>query len=382
MKNKLAGMDTDFDAISIIWEEGLVSILEESAKKDAMAIGVESYSGPIPFIIYPNQEKSAMSLFSIATVNDIAENIKNNSGLMKTFAAKQPVKSEAHQLAEVGYAAGSDVGKVALGAVVVQALKSNPEQFFTKDGELALGRIRKIFKGFAKTKEKGGRYTSPRKSVRVVNVFGKTIEIVPITRSFMKDFKDQLWNLDADLVTKDDLIAIAEDFDLIARALEESAIDSAKDKSKDYGYRIEDFLQEGAGSTALSRLIKHKGLKNNSKAVINALSGGRNTKEKADSFAYSKNYKLLADIKTEEEEMKAGVHPSQIIERVQKVLLESGNKGKITFMDYNGFSGTRVGVSVDDNFYGVFDYIENEFESTPESRLTEALEVAEMGIKR
>ena len=65
-----------------------------------------------------------------------------------------------------------------------------------------------------------------------------------------------------------------------------------------------------------------------------------------------------------------------------KVSTLSGNKGKITFMDYNGFSGTRVGVSVDDNFYGVFDYIENEFESTPESRLTEALEVAEMGIKR
>lgn len=83
----------------------------------------------------------------------------------------------------------------------------------------------------------------------------------------------------------------------------------------------------------------------------------------------------------EEEEMKVGVHPSQIIERVQKVLVESGTKGKITFMDYNGFSGTRVGVSVDDNFYGVFDYIENEFESTPESRLTETLEAAEMGIK-
>ena len=83
----------------------------------------------------------------------------------------------------------------------------------------------------------------------------------------------------------------------------------------------------------------------------------------------------------EEEEMKAGVHPSQIIERVQKVLVKSGTKGKITFMDYNGFSGTRVGVSVDGNFYGVFDYIENEFESTPESRLTETLEIAEMGIK-
>lgn len=84
----------------------------------------------------------------------------------------------------------------------------------------------------------------------------------------------------------------------------------------------------------------------------------------------------------EEEEMKAGVHPSQIIERVQKVLDESGVKKKITFMDYDGFSGARVGVSVDDSFYGVFDYIENVFESTPESRLTETLEVAEMGIKR
>lgn len=83
----------------------------------------------------------------------------------------------------------------------------------------------------------------------------------------------------------------------------------------------------------------------------------------------------------EEEEIKVGVHPSQIIERVQKVLNESGVKKKITFMDYNGLSGARVGVSVDGNFYGVFDYVENVFESTPESRLTEVLEVTEMGIK-
>lgn len=85
---------------------------------------------------------------------------------------------------------------------------------------------------------------------------------------------------------------------------------------------------------------------------------------------------------TEEEEMKAGVHPSQIIERVKKVLDEFGIKKEITFMDYSGFSGARVGVSVDGDFYGVFDYIENAFESTSESRLTETLEVAEMGIKR
>ena len=52
----------------------------------------------------------------------------------------------------------------------------------------------------------------------------------------------------------------------------------------------------------------------------------------------------------EEEEMKTGVHPSQIIERIQKVLDESGVKKKITFMDYSGFSGTRVGVFVDKEF--------------------------------
>lgn len=90
---------------------------------------------------------------------------------------------------------------------------------------------------------------------------------------------------------------------------------------------------------------------------------------------------INANYWVEEEEMKTGVHPSQIIERVQKVLNEDGVKKKITFMDYSGFSGTRVGVSVDGDFYGVFDYIENEFESTLESRLIENLEVFEMGIK-
>ena len=100
-------------------------------------------------------------------------------------------------------------------------------------------------------------------------------------------------------------------------------------------------------------------------------------------FEIDDNYikEINANYWEEENEMKAGVHPSQIIERVEKELIKSGNKGKITFMDYNGFSGTRVGVSVNNSFYGVFDYIENAFESTPESRLIETLETLEMGAK-
>lgn len=82
----------------------------------------------------------------------------------------------------------------------------------------------------------------------------------------------------------------------------------------------------------------------------------------------------------EVEAMKAGIHPLQIKDRVMHVLIDSGNNGKITFMDYNSLNGPRVGVSVDGNFYGVFNYIKNEFESTSESKLIEYLEVTEMGI--
>ena len=100
-------------------------------------------------------------------------------------------------------------------------------------------------------------------------------------------------------------------------------------------------------------------------------------KDEKNMFEIDDNYikEVNANYWAEENEMKAGVHPSQIIERVKKELIKSGNKGEITFMDYNGFSGTRVGASVDNNFYGVFDYIENRFESTPESRVIGTLEL-------
>lgn len=62
----------------------------------------------------------------------------------------------------------------------------------------------------------------------------------------------------------------------------------------------------------------------------------------------------------EEEEMKMGIHPLQILERVQHTLKESGCGGEITFMDYS-ISGSRVIVSVNNSVYGVFDYVDNVF---------------------
>lgn len=53
IKRKLAGMDTDFDAVSLIWEPTLVSITEKGFEEEAKARGIKGpWSGPIPYIEY------------------------------------------------------------------------------------------------------------------------------------------------------------------------------------------------------------------------------------------------------------------------------------------------------------------------------------------
>lgn len=53
IKRKLAGMDTDFDAVSLIWEPALVNIADKGFEEEAKARGIkEPWSGPIPYIEY------------------------------------------------------------------------------------------------------------------------------------------------------------------------------------------------------------------------------------------------------------------------------------------------------------------------------------------
>ena len=53
IKRKLAGMDTDFDAVSLIWEPVLVNIAEKGFEEEAKARGIKGpWSGPIPYIEY------------------------------------------------------------------------------------------------------------------------------------------------------------------------------------------------------------------------------------------------------------------------------------------------------------------------------------------
>lgn len=81
----------------------------------------------------------------------------------------------------------------------------------------------------------------------------------------------------------------------------------------------------------------------------------------------------------EESEMKNGTHPSQILERVREQLAKAGVTKEITFMDYS-ISGSRVIVSVNGSVYGIFDYEDNLFESTPEERLNDILEANGFGL--
>lgn len=77
----------------------------------------------------------------------------------------------------------------------------------------------------------------------------------------------------------------------------------------------------------------------------------------------------------EQDEMKLGIHPSQVKERIEKNLLDSGIEDfEITFLDWR-YQGTRVGVSINNSFYGIFDYEENVFQSTPSERLQETLKL-------
>ena len=61
-------------------------------------------------------------------------------------------------------------------------------------------------------------------------------------------------------------------------------------------------------------------------------------------------------------EMKLGIHPSQVSERIKDYLHANNIKfNDITFLDWN-VEGQRVKVSLDGEYYGIFNYDKNIFE--------------------
>lgn len=65
----------------------------------------------------------------------------------------------------------------------------------------------------------------------------------------------------------------------------------------------------------------------------------------------------------EEDEIKAGVHPYQVKERVEKYLHDRGmEEVNITFLMWNMKEPNTVRVWINDKEYGDFNYDKNEFE--------------------
>ena len=73
---------------------------------------------------------------------------------------------------------------------------------------------------------------------------------------------------------------------------------------------------------------------------------------------------------TEEDETKMGIHPTQIREKVELNLKNNNVKFNKYEQRFN-LQGPRIEVILDGDFYGIFDYELNEFESAEDSRLAE-----------
>ena len=74
----------------------------------------------------------------------------------------------------------------------------------------------------------------------------------------------------------------------------------------------------------------------------------------------------------EDEELKLGTHPTQVMERIEKSLSDIDKSYINIKLDWN-YQGDRCGVILDNEFYGRFNYTENLFEGDPESRLNDTL---------
>lgn len=65
---------------------------------------------------------------------------------------------------------------------------------------------------------------------------------------------------------------------------------------------------------------------------------------------------------SEIEEMRLGIHPTQVSERIKERLKSDNiNFNKITFLNWN-VTGPKVRVSLDNKEYGIFNYETNVFE--------------------
>lgn len=81
-------------------------------------------------------------------------------------------------------------------------------------------------------------------------------------------------------------------------------------------------------------------------------------------------HEVSANYWAEEEEMKAGIHPTQVKERIEHVLGEMGYLYEdISYLDWSP-EGPRVKVDTNGSYFGIFNYSTNEFEVVSLQKMT------------
>lgn len=203
------------------------------------------------------------------------EGVSVNKALIEQIAADidgTAIDNIQRAFAVVSYAYGNMVGITTVGINSILTLMNKPEQFF-ENGVLNAAKVRKDLKGFAKKDKivKGYRYVSVFKDQlnrdMAISRFNRLSAFVRVSKHEIIEFENRIAMIDPKCCTKEDLALIAKDFDVIGRAMQELSIDSTKDKSKDIGLDVTDFVE--TRTKAKSSLIKKRGnLTNNLEDII------------------------------------------------------------------------------------------------------------------
>lgn len=188
-----------------------------------------------------------------------ASKLKN---IKKTEIAKcEPIAL----LAEKSYFPGSLVNSTVVGVTAAQTLASwSCSGQFKKQEHYLVQKLELLNKFIgSKNTEKGMKYNSPlnQYTKSMADKFGRSNTIIIVSNKSITAFLKAVALIDPETISDSDLQEIALDFDILCQGFVESAIDSAKDKSKAFLLALADFMamfdkNKGYKITLRSRLYK------------------------------------------------------------------------------------------------------------------------------
>ena len=148
-------------------------------------------------------------------------------------------------LAKESYFPGSEINRTVVGTAAAQSFITCQSQFKDKADKYNIKKLHVINKCIGvKNKDRGYRYGNPLSLFRknVSDKFNRTNTLTKVSSRSILAFKTEIEKIDITVLTDEDLVRIAKDFDDLCQGFVESAVDCAKDKSKIFDYAIDEFI--------------------------------------------------------------------------------------------------------------------------------------------